>query len=201
MAEEPIPRILVMDTGPLITLAVADSLDYLLVPGFPVIVPDAVFFEATRKSDAIGAESILEWVQLHANRVNIVPTSVYASNAVSLEGGGPRVPDMGERSAIEVVRYTPFATEQEVAILLTEDDEVVEGRHFSEDVRHRIVVVTTHDFLEGLEKARRINSVQAVYDRANDGGRMASKRQTEKEKYTRAMAALDAVLKTNGSKS
>jgi hypothetical protein len=111
------------------------------------------------------------------------------------------VPDMGERSAIEVVRYTPFATEQEVAILLTEDDEVVDGRYFSEDVRHRIVVVTTHDFLEGLEKARRINSVQAVYDRANDGGRMASKRQTEKEKYTRAMAALEAALQTNGPKT
>jgi hypothetical protein len=42
MIDELVPRILVMDTGPLITLAVADSLDYLLLPGLPVIIPDAV---------------------------------------------------------------------------------------------------------------------------------------------------------------
>jgi hypothetical protein len=35
-------RLIVMDTGKLITLAVAGSLDYLLYPGVPVFGPDAV---------------------------------------------------------------------------------------------------------------------------------------------------------------
>jgi hypothetical protein len=45
------PRVslFVLDTGPLITLAAADSLDYLLFPNVPVVIPDAVFYEATRE--------------------------------------------------------------------------------------------------------------------------------------------------------
>ena len=200
MVESPIPRLLVMDTGPLITLAVAESLDYLLFPGFPVIIPDAVFFEATRKNDAMGAASITEWVQLHADKVSIVPTMAFVSEIGALEQGAVRVRDLGERSALEVIRYTPFATEQEVAVLLTEDDEVISGRFVPDNQRHRIVVVTTHDLLEGLEKAQRINSVDEVYRRANDGGRLASKKKTEQESHKRAMDALAQALKTNGPK-
>lgn len=40
--------LVVTDAPPLITLATARSLDYLLYPGLPVIIPDAVFHEATR---------------------------------------------------------------------------------------------------------------------------------------------------------
>ncbi len=200
MADIVVPRILVMDTGPLITLAVADSLDYLLLPGLPVIVPDAVFFEATRNSTAIGAMDITEWVQAHADKVNIVPTSVFVAEVSLLENNNVRVPDLGERAALEIIRYTPFVNKDEIAILLTEDDEVIRGRFIPEYERSRIVIVTTFDLLESLEEAQLINSVDAVYDRANDGGRMATKKQTEKENYERAMAALQAALKTNGPK-
>ena len=47
-----VAKLIVTDTGPLITLAAADSLDYLLYPGVPVYVPDAVLYEATVRSDA-----------------------------------------------------------------------------------------------------------------------------------------------------
>ena len=40
-------KIFVVDTGPLITLAVAQSLDYLLFVEADVVVPDAVLHEAT----------------------------------------------------------------------------------------------------------------------------------------------------------
>jgi hypothetical protein len=39
--------IIVTDSSPLITLAAARSLEYLLYPQLPVIKPDAVFYEAT----------------------------------------------------------------------------------------------------------------------------------------------------------
>jgi len=39
--------LVVTDAPPLITLAAARSLDYLLYPVLPVIIPDAVFFEET----------------------------------------------------------------------------------------------------------------------------------------------------------
>jgi hypothetical protein len=201
MADAPVPRILVMDTGPLITLAVAESLDYLLYPAVPVIIPDAVLFEATRKGEALGAASITEWVQVHADRVNIVPTTLFEAYVGSLEFGLAKVPDLGERSALEVIGHTPFVGEHEVAILLTEDDQMIRGLTIPENERHRIIVVTTHDFLEGLERAQLINSVEAVYARADDGGRMASKRQSEKAAHDRAMAAVEAAMKTNGPKA
>lgn len=37
-------KLIVTDTGPLITLAAADSLDYLLYPDAPVYIPDAVLY-------------------------------------------------------------------------------------------------------------------------------------------------------------
>lgn len=41
-------KIFVVDTEPLITLAVAGSLDYLTYVNADVIIPDAVLHEATR---------------------------------------------------------------------------------------------------------------------------------------------------------
>lgn len=200
MAEGLVPRILVMDTGPLITLAVADSLDYLLLPGFPVIIPDAVLFEATRNSEAIGANSISEWVQAHADRVSVVPTSTFEGYVAGLELGLNKSPNMGEQAALEVIGNTPFASDREIAILLSEDDQVIRGLSIPESERHRIVVVTTHDFLEGLELSQRINSAEAVYRRAEDAGRMASRRKSERDRRDRALAAVQAALKTNGPK-
>ena len=61
----PRASLFVLDTGPLITLAAADSLDYLLYPNVPVVIPDAVFYEATRDSAKLGAQSIIDWVKAH----------------------------------------------------------------------------------------------------------------------------------------
>ena len=41
-------RLIVTDTAPLITLAMADERDLILRPGLPVSIPDAVHVEATR---------------------------------------------------------------------------------------------------------------------------------------------------------
>nr|WP_294516795.1 hypothetical protein [uncultured Rhodopila sp.] len=69
MADEALfAKLIVSDTGPLITLAAADSLDYRLYPGIPVCVPDAALYEATVRSDALGAQSIADWVQKHTER-------------------------------------------------------------------------------------------------------------------------------------
>jgi hypothetical protein len=189
-----------MDTGPLITLAVAESLDYLLFPEVPVIIPDAVLFEATRKSEAIGAISINEWVQRHADKVSIVPTTLFEGYVAGLEFGLSKAPNLGEQSAFEVIENTPFVAEHEIAILLSEDDKVIRGLSIPESARDRIIVITTHDFLEGLELSQRINSVDAIYQRAEDGGRAASKKQTELDQRDRALEAVAAVLKTNGPK-
>jgi hypothetical protein len=57
--------IIVTDSPPLITLAAAQSLDYLLYPELPVIIPDAVFYEATGSAGKLGAQEILDWYRGH----------------------------------------------------------------------------------------------------------------------------------------
>jgi hypothetical protein len=63
--------LIVTDTSPLFTLALAESLDVLLRPGLPVRIPDAVFFEATRVHGAPGAEQIVEWINAHLDMVGV----------------------------------------------------------------------------------------------------------------------------------
>ena len=192
-------KLIVPDTGPLITLAAADSLDYLLYPAVPVYVPDAVLYEATVKSDALGAQSIAEWVQRHSQQVYPLVTQVFTDHLAML-GAGLRTPrDLGERAAIEAIRHTLVLAQDERAIFITEDDRLLSGTYVVLDVdRDRAISITTRDFLEGLEEARRINSADDVYRRAEDAGRLASRRTALAGDHERAIAAVKRVLRRRG---
>ena len=90
-------KIFVVDTGPLITLAVAQSLDYLLCVEADVIIPDAVLHEATADAARLGAQDIIEWLKAHRTHIEIALTKAYQifdaarSNIPNL-----REPDLGE---------------------------------------------------------------------------------------------------------
>ena len=56
--------VIVADASPLITLAVADALDILLLPEVKVIIPDRVNFEVTRHINKQGARELQEWIGL-----------------------------------------------------------------------------------------------------------------------------------------
>jgi hypothetical protein len=197
--EELHAKLIVPDTGPLITLAAADSLDYLLYPAVPVYVPDAVLYEATVKSDALGAQSIAGWVQRHSQQVYPLVTQVFTDHLAML-GAGLRPPrDLGERAAIEAIRHSLVLAKDERAIFVTEDDRLLTGTYVVLDVdRERMISITTRDFLEGLEEAQRINSADDVYRRAEDAGRLASRRAALAGDHERAIAAVKRLLRRRG---
>ena len=64
-------KLFVVDTGPLITLAVAQSLDYLSYVNADIVIPDAVLHEATRDAARLDAQDIIDWVKAQATRVAI----------------------------------------------------------------------------------------------------------------------------------
>jgi hypothetical protein len=72
-------KLVLPDTGPLITLAHADALDALLVfdpDHFQLVITDMVEFEATRQRTTHGdAQRIVDFLQKHAGRVVIQETS------------------------------------------------------------------------------------------------------------------------------
>jgi hypothetical protein len=160
--------LIVADVSPLITLAAAQRLDYLLYPDLPVIVPDAVFYEATRQIDKLGTQEILEWQRANSARVRIEPTEALKNEFDRLaRQGGRMVKDLGERAAVEAIRNHPLA-EDERAILLSDDRDV--DRIVVIDPE-RIILLTTWDYLRQLEEAQRIQSADAVFEAARERGR------------------------------
>jgi hypothetical protein len=79
--------LIVTDTSPLFTLALADGLDVLLRPGLAVTIADAVYIEATRVHAVAGAEQIMEWINAHLDMVRIVPTDIGIDQQRRRKGG------------------------------------------------------------------------------------------------------------------
>lgn len=197
MSDDPIKvRLIVTDTSPLITLAAAGSLDYLLYPGIPVYLPDAVLYEATINSAALGAESVAAWAEAHPGEVVSITTQTFA-DFLTLRELNPehRERDLGERAALHALRHGIRMQPDERAILLTEDDRVLRGSFIitAED-RDRMILMTTRDFLVALEAAGRINSADEVYRIVEDAGRAASRRQVLQEQHQSAVAAVERVM-------
>lgn len=197
MADDLTARLIVMETGPLITLAAADSLDYLLYPGVPLYLADAVLYEATRDAAALGATEILDWAQRNSDRVRTISTHVFFNYVQTRETNpGYREKDLGERAAIEAVHDGMNLATNERAVLITEDDRVLRRVLVIEaELTLLLIPITTRDFLEGMEAARRINSAEEIYRRAEDAGRLASRRVVLADQHARAREAVARVLR------
>jgi hypothetical protein len=165
--------IIVTDSPPLITLATAQSLDYLLYPELPVIIPDAVFYEATGTAGKLGAQEILDWYRAHTGRVRIEPTQTF-QDEVTLRAMAGHKParDLGERAAMEVVRNYPLPADAR-ALLLSDDRDAERLVVTDPD---RLVLLTTWDYLRQLEEAKRIQSADAVINAVRLAGRNPPKR-------------------------
>jgi hypothetical protein len=170
-------KLLIVDAGPLITLAAAASLDYLLYVNGAVIIPDAVFFEATRDASRLGASIIVEWVNANLDRVHIAPTNAFAAFTRDYEAGEiERQFDLGEQAAVEYARHHVHLEPSERAVLLSEDRKVT-GLRLAREEASRAIIITMRDLLLTLERIGRINSADAVYDAVVQAGRTPSRRE------------------------
>ena len=115
-------KLFVVDTGPLITLAAANALDYLLLVQADIVIPDAVLYEATHDAAKLGAQDIINWVKAHRSRIELAPTQAFAIFEAAREFI-PRLrqPDLGERAAVEVIEEPDRLTGNERAVLLCEE--------------------------------------------------------------------------------
>ena len=159
--------LIVTDTSPLITLALADALDALLRPGLPVSIPDAVYIEATRVRAAPGAERILDWMNAHLDQVRLIPTDIGIDQQRRLEEGRS-IRAMGELAALEVLDRTLRADAAAEVLLLFEDSDVARRRAVLGD---RASLISTGDFLRELEQAGLIQSTDRILDQAAAQGR------------------------------
>jgi hypothetical protein len=167
-------KLFVIDTGPLITLAVANGLDYLLYVQADIIIPDAVLYEATHDAAKLGAQDIIDWVKANRARIELAPTQAFAIFEAARENMPKlRQPDLGERAAVEVIEEPDRLTGNERAVLLCEESAVL--RRIEIRDKERIVELSTMDFLRILEAERRIQSADHVFDVVQEAGRNASR--------------------------
>jgi hypothetical protein len=183
-------RIIVTDTPPLITLAAAKSLDYLLYPALPLIIPDAVFYEATGAAGKLGAQEILDWYRDHEDLVRVEPTGIFRDEMTLVELGRRPSRDFGERAALEVIRTLPLG-ENERALLLSDDRDA--ERLVIVDPE-KLILLTTWDYLRQLEEAQRIQSAEAVIEAARAAGRNPPRRDLWSGHDPEIRDALRAVL-------
>jgi hypothetical protein len=162
-------KLFVVDTEPLITLAAARSLDYLLFVYAEIVVPDAVLHEVMRDPNRLGAQDIIDWVKAHRTQIEIAAAKACEIFDAARAGiPGLREPDLGERAAVEVIEEPDRLLGDERGVLLCEETAVLK-RVVVRD-RERVVDLSTPDFLRILEAERRVQSVEQEFELATKAG-------------------------------
>ena len=190
--------LLVTDASPLITLAAADALECLTMPGLRVVIPDMVYFEVTEDLSRTGAEDIVQWARRHQGQVEIVLTSVFSEFQV-IRGADPRTRSKGrgELAALEVLNAEIDRDSELEALLLYEDNDV-KKRRFVRGLPERVTALSTGDLLHELEAAGRIQSSDHILDIAAEKERNVE-RQRHPSSDDAARHALRRQLNRTGS--
>ncbi|MHB1124325.1 MAG: hypothetical protein ACYC0T_16635 [Ramlibacter sp.] len=158
--------LIVTDSGPLITLAVADALDVLLAPKLPVIVPDMVRFEVIRDLSKPGAQDVADWIRENEGpALRVASTEVFEEYQL-LVGLRPttKTGNRAEQSAAEVLSQQ-LRGRDHGAVLLFEDSDV-RKQNFLIRLPDEVIVTSTSEFLFGLESERLIPSASEILARA-----------------------------------
>ncbi|MGK2898491.1 MAG: hypothetical protein ACSLE9_07365 [Burkholderiaceae bacterium] len=160
--------IIVTDSGPLITLAVAQALDALLAPKLPVIVPDMVRFEVIRDIDKPGAREVADWIRSNEpGRVRVASTEVFEEFEILRRvNSATKTNNRGEQSAAEVLSKE-LELQDHGAILVFEDS-MVRKSNFLIRLPDEVVVTSTSEFLFALEEHGFLTNAAAVLARAVD---------------------------------
>ncbi|MCX7180351.1 MAG: hypothetical protein NTX56_16855 [Proteobacteria bacterium] len=149
-------NIIVADTGPLKTLAYADSLELLLTPGIPVYVTDMVIEELKNGYEFIGNVKALMFIKAHLDKeILAIKTDVPQSAAIMRSINV----DPGDESIRRVIKtYYESSDDNEYALLVSEDRAFM----LSADKSGSTYLMTTRPFLLELESRGHITDAEGL---------------------------------------
>lgn len=158
--------LIVTDASPLITLAIADALDTLLLPGVKVIIPDMVNFEVIRHINKPGSRELLNWVNSHQFREVFVGSTETSNEFTILHELNPSVKskNRGEQAAAEILERE-LENGVDAAIFLFEDSDIKKA-NFLIRLPDNVLIMSTSTFLDGLEQSNRIASADEILQKA-----------------------------------
>ncbi|MBU0653924.1 MAG: hypothetical protein KJ914_02205 [Gammaproteobacteria bacterium] len=164
------PVILLADAGPLITLAYADALDVLLLPGWTVQMVDMVLHEVTRNQTPT-SQKIAAW--LAQQQLPVRETRVYQRYTQALATGEiPRKANLGELAIQEVMTDFALLAKPPTGIFLFEDHKIARASFLLPEGCHKI---STRAFLLFLEQKGWLASAAEVERKAVQAGRAFSR--------------------------
>ncbi len=161
-------RVVLPDSGPLISLACADALHLLLSfhEGVRIVLTDVVEFEAThRRDDLPDAQAIRQFIERHRDRIEVMPTTVGSLvladlRRQQLEGRSASLPkDMGELSITSFIISMRTANPGEPTLVILEDDWFESTAYAMPGNVH---LLSTSAWLDGLEVMKVIASAAQV---------------------------------------
>ena len=152
--------IVIVDTGPLKTLAYGESLKLLLVPDIPVYVSDMVVDELLNGSQHQGNATALEFINQHVgNEIEIIQTGVpQIYDELKHLGVDP-----GDESIRRIINQYE-ETEGLYALLVSEDDKFMR----SADPFGHTYMMTTRPFLQELESRHMIDDAEIIMRKAEE---------------------------------
>ncbi len=153
--------LIVTDAGPLITLAVADALDSLMLLGVRVVIPDMVRFEVTRQRGQAWRARVYRLLERNAGAVEIGATEEYAEFSELLAlNPSLRTRNRGELAAAEVLAHE-LAGGIDAGLLLFEDSDV-RKTNFLVRIPDNVLILSTSTFLHGLQRRNLIADADAI---------------------------------------
>jgi hypothetical protein len=158
---------LLPDAGPLITLAYADALDVLLLPGWQVRVVDMVRHEVTRNRTPT-SKKLARF--LNRKSIQLVSTQTFRLHAQAV-GEPARTANLGELAIQEAINQMALAQPPQRAVLLFEDHRIASSHFYVPDDCLR---VSTRAFLALLQDKGWITSASDIERRAILAGRQFS---------------------------
>ena len=160
--------LIVTDSGPLITLGVAGALDTLLLLQLPVIIPDMVRHEVIQDLTKPGAGEVAGWLRARERKgVYVASTEVFEEFEILRKlNPATKTNNRGEQAAAEVLSRE-FDRGTSGALLLFEDS-AVRKTNFLIRLPDEVVVISTSEFLHGLEFRKLIKSAADILARAVD---------------------------------
>ncbi len=166
-------KLVIMDAGPIIKLAVIRRLDLLFSFDLTVHIPDEVLFEAIEKqawmeSRPLSADKryLQDWVEKHKNKQVVPEETFIGSSARQGRDAGALSPEsyppnLGELSADSVfLRRTAMGYSDNPAVLMVDDYDAIEMFRLK---NADVYIFTTFSFLLQLEKDQLIGSAENVW--------------------------------------
>ncbi|OQY47376.1 MAG: hypothetical protein DRR08_27135 [Candidatus Parabeggiatoa sp. nov. 2] len=163
------------DSGPLISLGVADRLELLLKLDMPIYIVDQVLYECTSDLTKLGARAIVDLVENHPDVVHVDETFVGKAAKIERESGvNKRHRGLGEAAIAEFFANIDDKIDpSEPVLILFEDSDIRRINAFIQGNAH---LLSTKALLVGMEECSLIESAEVIWQSIINAGRKPSEK-------------------------